>query len=248
MTAAASGGTRNRSAPLSRCRLLPRVDEGPGVWVDGGGELAEVECVGREGDAGGIVLRGEGQAGGGVLALEDESLAQDLVPPGIGSALEYWVDFEVGLCVGHRGVDLPAVLEQEEVPEEGCLVPAEPAFAVGGPDVLGVPDCFLGAVVEVVAEAGADLGLELDRDQELAVGDDEQVPLLLRPVVPRERERGTGADVCTRKASVDEDVSQEHFQGAHLGSAGDRAAGASVHPPALDLLLLLAVPLLPTPL
>src|SRR6266851_10206627 len=92
-----SGGTRNRSVPLSRCRLLPRVDEGPGVCVDGGGELAEVECVCREGDAGGIVLRGEGQAGGGVLALEDESLAQDLVPPGIGSALEYWVDFEVGL-------------------------------------------------------------------------------------------------------------------------------------------------------
>jgi hypothetical protein len=95
-----------------------------------------------------------------------------------------------------RGVDLGAVFEQEEVPEEWCLVVAEPAFTVRGPDVLGVPDRILGAVVEVVAEAGADLGFELDRDQESAVGDDQQVPLLLRPVVPREGESGTGADVC----------------------------------------------------
>jgi len=77
--------------------MLPGVDEGPGVGVDGGGELTEVQCICREGDAGGIVLRSEGQAGGGVFALEDEALAQDLVAPCVGSALEYWVDFEVWL-------------------------------------------------------------------------------------------------------------------------------------------------------
>jgi hypothetical protein len=92
-------------------------------------------------------------------------------------------------------LDFGAVFEQEEVPEEGCRVPAEPAFAVRSPDVLGVPDRFLGAVVEVVAETGPDLGLELDGNQELVVGDDEQIPFLLRPVVPGDRERGTGADV-----------------------------------------------------
>jgi hypothetical protein len=67
------------------------------VGVDGGGELAEVECICREGDAGGIVFRGEGEAGGGVFALEDEPVAQDLVALCVGSALEYWVDFEVRL-------------------------------------------------------------------------------------------------------------------------------------------------------
>jgi hypothetical protein len=50
-------------------------------------------------------------------------------------------------------VDLGAVFEQEEVPEERRLVAAEPPFAVGGPDVLGVAYRFLGPVVEVVAEA-----------------------------------------------------------------------------------------------
>jgi hypothetical protein len=79
------------------CRLLPHVDERPGVRVDSGGELPEVERVGRKGDVGGILFRGEGQAGGGVFALEYEPLAQDLVAPGVGSALEYRVDFKVRL-------------------------------------------------------------------------------------------------------------------------------------------------------
>jgi len=83
-----------------------------------------------------------------------EPLAQDLVSPGVGRTVEYRIDLEVRLCVGYRGVHPLAVFEQEEISEERCLGPAEPAFAVRGPEILGVPDRFLGAVVEVVAEAG----------------------------------------------------------------------------------------------
>ena len=122
---------------------------------------------------------------------------------------------------------------------------AEPAFPVGGPDVFGVADRFLGAVVEVVAEARADLGLELDGEQELAIGDDEQVPFLLWPVVAGQLQSGAGADVDRGRARADENVGQEGFQGTHLGAAGDGAAGARVDFPGLDLLLLLAVPCVP---
>ena len=142
-------------------------------------------------------------------------------------------------------MDSGAVFEQEEVPEEGRRVPAEPALAVRGPDVLDVPDRFLGAVVEIVAETGSDLGLELDSNQELAVGDDQQIPVLLRPVVPGDRQRGTGADISPGQAGAEEDIGKERSQRAHLGSAGDRAAGAGVDPPRVDLLLLLAAPRIP---
>src|SRR6202011_2658843 len=105
--------------------------------------------------------------------------------------LEHRVDWEVGLRVGDRGVYPGAVFEEEEVSEERRLVTAEPAFPVGGPDVFGVAYGFLGAVVEVVPEAGPDLGLELHSDEELAVVDDEEVPFLFRPVVPGQLQRGT---------------------------------------------------------
>lgn len=102
---------------------------------------------------------------------------------------------------------------------------------------------FLGVVVEAVPETWADPGLELDGHQELAVGDDEQVPLLLGPVVASER--GASADGGTRQASVDQDVGEEDFHGTQLPATGDRAAGAGVNLPGCGLLLLLAVPRVP---
>lgn len=153
------------------------------MGVGFGREAPEAEGTAGVADAGGILLRGEGEAGSSVLALQDQALAQDLVSLGVRRALEQRIDLEVWLGVGHWGMDPATVLEQEEISEEGGRMVAEAAFPVGGPDVFGVADGFLGAVVEVVAEARADLGFELDGEQELAVGDDEQVPLLFWPVV-----------------------------------------------------------------
>src|SRR5438067_1646832 len=160
-----------------------------------GCEPAEAEEISGMADTGGIVFRGKGEASGCVLALQDQALAQDLVSPGVGRSVEQRIDLEVGLSVGHGGMDPGAVLEQEEVSEERGWMLAETAFPVRGPDVLGVADSLLGAVVEVVAEAWSDLGLELDGEQELPIGDDEQIPLLLRPIVARQRQAGAGPDV-----------------------------------------------------
>ena len=60
-----------------------RVDEGSCVRLDSGGELPEVERLGRESRLGGVVLGGEGEAGGGVFAFQDEALAQDFVSSGV---------------------------------------------------------------------------------------------------------------------------------------------------------------------
>jgi hypothetical protein len=134
------------------------------VRVDSGDEVPEVQGVRGEAHVGRVAFGGEGEAGGGVFALQDKALAQDLVPPGVGGTLKYRVDFEVRFGVPDRGVDPFAVFEQEEVPEEGGRVLAEAAFTVGGPDILSVPDGLFGAVVEVVPEARADLGFELNGD------------------------------------------------------------------------------------
>jgi hypothetical protein len=67
------------------------------------------------------------------------------------------IHLEVRLSDAHGRVDPGTVLQEEEVTEERRLMPAEPALPVGGPDVLGAADRFLGAVVEVVAKAGTNL-------------------------------------------------------------------------------------------
>src|SRR6266487_3195645 len=122
-------------------------------------------------------------------------------------------------------MDAWTVLEEEEVSEEWCLVMPEPAFPVRGPDVLGVPDRFFRPVVEVVAEARSDLGLELHRQDEMAVGYDKKIPLLLRAVVTGKLEGRARADVGAGQASVDKHIREEHFEGAHLRPAGNSAAG-----------------------
>jgi hypothetical protein len=60
--------------------LSPCVHKGPCVRVDRCGEVPEVERICGKPYAGLGFLSGERQTGGGVLALQDEALAQDLIP------------------------------------------------------------------------------------------------------------------------------------------------------------------------
>ena len=225
--------------------LWLRINEGSSVGIGFGCESPEAEGIGGVADAGGLLFCGEGDTGSGVFTLEDQALAQDFVSLGIRRALEQGIDAEVRLGVSHRGMDPVAVFEQEEVSEEGGRVVTKTAFTVCSPDVFGVADGFLGAVVEVVAEARADLGFELDGEQELAVGDDEQVPLLFWPVVAGQLQGGAGADVIAGEPGADKNVGQQCFQRTHLGATRDGAAGACVDLPGFNLLLLLAFACVP---
>jgi len=121
----------------------PGIEESLDMGVGFGCEPAKAERISRMADAGGVLFRGEGKAGGGVLALEDKALAQDLVSLRVRRALEHRIDLEVWLGVGHRGVNAGAVLKEEEVPKERGRMLPEAAFPVRGPDVLCVADGFL---------------------------------------------------------------------------------------------------------
>jgi F420-0:gamma-glutamyl ligase len=79
----------------------------------------------------------------------------------------------------------------------------------------------------------------------LAVGDGQQVPFLFGPVIARQLHRGPGTDVRGAQARADQNVGEQHFEGAHLRSAGHRATRAGVDSSGVDLSLLLAIPGVP---
>jgi hypothetical protein len=71
--------TASNSFGVVNLRSRSHVDESSYVSLGGGGELPEVEPLGRETHSPWAGVRCERKARGAVLALKDQALAQDLV-------------------------------------------------------------------------------------------------------------------------------------------------------------------------
>jgi len=94
----------------------------------------------------------------------------------------------------------------------------------------------------------AHLRLEFHRGHELAFGDYNEVPLLLRAVITRQLQRRAGFDIEFLQTGIAKNVCNQNFHGAHLRSAGDFATSAGVDLAADYLLFLVSCASVPVAL
>lgn len=120
------------------------------------------------------------------------------------------------------------VVQQKQVPEPGTHCGAEGPLAKRGPEVEGAAHSLLGAVVEVVAEGWADLGLGFQGRDELAAHDDQEVPLFGGAKVAGEFEEFVVEDVAFVNARLDDEPGQEADETVHLRPARDGGPQALV--------------------
>ena len=114
---------------------------------------------------------------------------------------------------------------------------AECPLPVSSPEVVRRADGFLGAVVEIVAER-ADLALELDGGDQLALVNDQDVPELGRPEISRQRQdHAPLMDFGVTKAVGLHEVDHQGDEAIHVVASGDSSARACVDPTGLPLLL-----------
>ena len=73
----------------------------------------------------------------------------------------------------------------------------------------------------------------------MVVSHDQQIPPLLRTVIPRKREGRAHADIGARQSSVDKNICKEHLQGPHLRPTSNSATRTGIDLAPGDLLLLL---------
>ena len=171
---------------------------------------------------------GEEKGGGVVVPLEHQAAAEDFVAPGIGGVPELLEDLEMGFFDADGSAGPGAVVQQEHVAEPGAHPGAEGLFAESGPEVEGAAHGLLGAVVEVVAEGWADLGLGFEGRDELALHDDQEVPLLGGAEVAGEFEGFVVEDVAAINARLDDEPGQEADEAVHLRAARDSGTQALV--------------------
>lgn len=78
-------------------------------------------------------------------------------------------------------------------------------FREGCPEVEGAAHRFFSAIVEVVAEGRADLGLGLERGDQLTFHDNQKIPLLCGAEIAGEFEGFIVKDVAPIDAGIDDE-------------------------------------------
>ena len=127
--------------------------------------------------------------------LQNKAAARQLIPLAVRGFVESRVHLEIGLLVAHRRFDLGTIFQKERIPEKRSRSFSDAPLAVTDPDVGSASDSLLGSVVEIVPERWPHLRLEFHRGHELAFGDYNEVPLLLRAVITRQLQRRAGFDI-----------------------------------------------------
>ena len=96
------------------------------------------------------------------------------------------------------------------------------------------------AVIEVVAEGGADLGFGFERGDELAFDNDQEIPAFARAEVAGQFKGALIIDMRAVDARFDGEFGEEFDETVHLCAAGDGTAKALVGDTGCSLLLRLA--------
>jgi len=96
------------------------------------------------------------------------------------------------------------------------------------------------AVVEVVAEGGADLGLGFEGGDEFAFDNDEEAPAFAWAEIAGQFEGVPVVNVRTVDAGLGHQLCQEFHESVHLRAPSDRAAKALIGATGLALFLRLA--------
>src|SRR5581483_7068338 len=119
------------------------------------------------------------------------------------------------------------VLQEHQVTQPRALGWLERTFLVCRPQVRRVAERFLGAIVEVVPER-TDLRLKLDDGDQLPVGDDQQIPILLGAEPTRKLGPLLPVDVGSLKPRCDEQLDHEFAEPVEVFAAGDCAPVAAI--------------------
>lgn len=197
--------------------------------------------------AGGRVLPSrQQQAGRRVVAFAHELFAQNLVPLGAGRPNELREDGEMRGSRSDGGAGRFAILQNHQPSDERLVGGAVCGLAMRQPKVCRRPDGLLGPIVEVVAEARADVALELDRGDQPPVVDHQHVPELRGPEISGKGDEAALPVYLGGLETVRPDHRLDDFEEAvQILAGGDSRALPLVGPAILGLLLAGAFPIAP---
>ena len=114
-----------------------------------GHETGEGKVIGGLRDPGGLLAGAEEKAGRVVKPLEHEPSAKNFGSLAVGGAVEDGVHGKVRFLVGDRLQDPRLVPKEEQIAKEGTRRRTETPLPIRRPDVAGVSDRLLGAVIQL---------------------------------------------------------------------------------------------------
>ena len=112
--------------------------------------------------------------------------------------------------------------QQEEVSEPGSLGGLENTFAIRRPDVRGAAERFFGAIIEVVAERGPDLRLELHRGQQGSIDNDHDIPAFFGAKIAGQFQALTVMNASLAQPGFNQQISAKNDETIEVPAPGNR--------------------------
>ena len=163
--------------------------------------------------------------------------AEKLITAHVGCGAKLWKDREMRFLDSDGPIRCLAVLQHEEVADERLWTLEVGVLTESRPEIQSASHGFLGPVVEIVAERGANLRLRFNNGDQRPIADNKKIPFLGGSEEARQLDSPFPEDESLGYPRLFDEVGEEINETVHLRAAGNGAAQALV---CLSRLLLFA--------
>ena len=131
---------------------------------------------------------GQQKRGGRVIAFEHKAFAKHFITPQITRAIELGKRRQPTVCERDGAIRRGGVFKKKQISKPRCVNHAKHPFAVRHPEIARYAKSFFSTVVEVVAKTSA-LRFEFYCRNKFSIAKDNDIPILLRAIIPGDRNR-----------------------------------------------------------
>lgn len=146
----------------------------------------------------------------------------------VGCSAKLWKDLKMRFLNSDGPIRCLAVLQHEEIADERLWTFKVGVLTESRPEIQSASHCFLGPVVEIVAERGANLRLRFNNGDQRPLADNKKIPFLGGPEEAWQLDSPFPEDESFGYPSLFDEVGEEINETVHLRTAGYGATQALV--------------------